>query len=228
MGSRHALKSHVMSVSLTSLPCRTHRAHCLTSNDRRATHTRHAANHVKHLYPPHNRHQPGSPAHPQQASQAGTSYDADLVGHVKSVIVVGESHVCLLDGVRPDEGVDARGGDVVHLLDGVLDLALVGSRVDEEHQGVVLLNLLHGALGRQGGLDDLGVVHFAQPRHRPPRVERLAWLLERLGTVEPHAGAHFARPVAADLLHGIRSLLGRRHGFLLALRSLTLRSHRCY
>ena len=43
----------------------------------------------------------------------------------------------------PNEGVDLDGLDVVQLLDGILDLALVGLDVNNENKCVVVLNLFH-------------------------------------------------------------------------------------
>lgn len=92
---------------------------------------------------------------------------AHLVGHIERIVVRCQPHVRLLLAVRsvpavspvsatprmhmhsPDEGVDLERVDVVQLLDGVLDLALVGEDVDDEHKGVVLLDLLHCRLGIQ-------------------------------------------------------------------------------
>ena len=61
--------------------------------------------------------------------------------------------------LSPDEGIDLGDVDVVQLLDGGLDLVLVGLDVADEDQGVVVLDLLHGGLGRQGVLDDVVSVH---------------------------------------------------------------------
>lgn len=61
------------------------------------------------------------------------------------------------DCVSPDQSVDFGHVNVVQLLDGVFDLVLVGLDVYDEHQRVVVLNLLHGRLCGQGELDD-GVV----------------------------------------------------------------------
>lgn len=58
-------------------------------------------------------------------------------------MVRGEADVGLLLAVGPDEGVDLDGVDLVDLLDGVLDLPLVGLDVNDEDEGVVLLNLLN-------------------------------------------------------------------------------------
>lgn len=46
----------------------------------------------------------------------------------------------------PDECVDLGALNVVHAVDCCLDLALVGACVDDEDEGVVVLNLLHGRL----------------------------------------------------------------------------------
>ena len=76
-------------------------------------------------------------------------------------------HPLLLTGIIlkavPDECVDFGDIDVVHLLDGMFDLVLVGLDVNDEHQCVVVLDLLHGRLRRQGELDD-GIV--VQPEGR--------------------------------------------------------------
>ena len=62
----------------------------------------------------------------------------------------------------PDEGVDLGDVDIVQLLDGSLDLVLVGLDVADEDEGVVVLDLLHRRLGRQGVLDDVVRVHPAK------------------------------------------------------------------
>ena len=60
---------------------------------------------------------------------------------------------------KPDEGVDFGDVDVVQLLDGGLDLVLVGLDVDEEDQGVVVFDLLHRRFGCQRVLDDVVGIH---------------------------------------------------------------------
>ena len=52
-------------------------------------------------------------------------------------------------GCSPDESVNLGSLDIVQLLHGVLDLTLVSLDVDDEHQGVVFLNLLHRGLSVQ-------------------------------------------------------------------------------
>ena len=72
-----------------------------------------------------------------------------------------EARICL--GINlPDEGVDLGDVDIVQLLDGSLDLVLVGLDVADEDKGVVVLDLLHSRLGRQGVLDDVVRVHPAK------------------------------------------------------------------
>ena len=53
-----------------------------------------------------------------------------------------------------------EGLNVVELVDGVLDLVLVGVVADDEDKGVVLLDFLHGRLSGQWVLDDAEVVHL--------------------------------------------------------------------
>ena len=66
----------------------------------------------------------------------------------------------------PDQSVDLDGVDVVLLLQGVLDLALVCLCVDNEDEGVVLLNLLHGALGVERVDEDLAGIETGLARDR--------------------------------------------------------------
>ena len=62
----------------------------------------------------------------------------------------------------PDQRVDLADLDVVQLLHSRLDLVLVGFDVGHEHEGVVVLDLLHRRLRRQGVLDDVMGVHPAK------------------------------------------------------------------
>ena len=86
--------------------------------------------------------------------------DANLVSHVQCIIIVGETNVSLLKSVWSDQCVDLERINLVQLLHGKLDLWLVGTLVNDEHQGVVVLNLLHGRLGGERVLDDRVVVHL--------------------------------------------------------------------
>lgn len=80
--------------------------------------------------------------------------DANLVGNIQRIKVGRQPDVGLLLAIGADEGVDLAGLDVVQLGDGLLDLVLVGADVDDEDQGVVVLDLLERRLGRQRVLDD--------------------------------------------------------------------------
>lgn len=64
----------------------------------------------------------------------------------------------------PYKRVDFGDVDVVEFPDGVFDLVLVGLNVHDEHQRVVVLDLLHGRLGGQRELDD-GVVIQPERHH---------------------------------------------------------------
>ncbi len=114
----------------------------------------------------------------------------------------------------PDQGVDLDGVNVVELLESTLDLSLVGLDVDNEDEGVVLLHLLHGALGVEGVDDDLVLVEARQVRDRLAGELGVAGQRQRLGLVEGGAQADLA------LLLGVSSLessLGGGVGLLGAL-----------
>ena len=93
----------------------------------------------------------------------------------------------------PDESVDLSGLDVVHAVDGILDLPLVAAHVNDENKGVVVLDLLHGALGGERVLKHAELIHLVDGRHRLARVLGLAGEAERLRAVEGDAGADLAR-----------------------------------
>jgi hypothetical protein len=78
----------------------------------------------------------------------------------------------------PNEGVDLDAVNIVELLDSILDLSLVGLDVDNENQGVVLLNLLHGALGVKWVDDALELVEAVWVW------DGLAWVLWLTGKLE--------------------------------------------
>lgn len=79
-------------------------------------------------------------------------------GNVEGIDIGGQAGVGLLGAVRADQGVDLDGVNVVELLEGQLDLGLVGLDIDDEDQGVVLLHLLHGALSVERVDDDLVLI----------------------------------------------------------------------
>ena len=63
-------------------------------------------------------------------------------------------------------------------------MSLVGLDVDNEYKGVVLLNLLHGALGVERVDDDLVLIKAGLVLNRDSGVFWLAGKLESLGSVE--------------------------------------------
>jgi hypothetical protein len=67
--------------------------------------------------------------------------------------------------ILPNKSVNLNTVNIVELLDSILDLSLVGLNVDDEYKGVVLLNLLHGALGVQRVNDHLVLVQTGNMRN---------------------------------------------------------------
>jgi hypothetical protein len=94
------------------------------------------------------------------------NHPTNLIGNVQCIMILGQSDICLLFAVRsielsvtreattatvsPDECVNLGSLDIIQLLDGIFYLPLVRSDVNDEHKGVVLLNLLHRRLRVQG------------------------------------------------------------------------------
>jgi hypothetical protein len=99
----------------------------------------------------------------------------------------------------PDEGVDLDGVNVVKLLEGKLDLGLVGLDVDNEDEGVVLLNLLHGGLGVERVDNDLVLIHAVGMGNRLAGVLGSPRELEGLGPVEGGRRPNLAVLVGVDL-----------------------------
>ncbi len=129
--------------------------------------------------------------------------EAELGGsNVESVDIGGEAGESLLGAVRavsglatgarrglrlgnlPDQGVDLDGVDVIELLQGLLDLGLVGLDIDDEDEGVLLLDLLQGTLGVERVDDDLVLIEAGLVRDRLARVLGRARQDEGLGAVE--------------------------------------------
>ena len=104
----------------------------------------------------------------------------------------------------PDEGVDLDGVNVVKLLKSLLDLALVGLNVDDEDEGVVFLDLLHGTLSVERVNDDLVLIKSWLGS------KRLAWVLwstgelEGLWLVEGRRETDLADLVGVDLRINVR------------------------
>lgn len=130
----------------------------------------------------------------------------DLVGNVKGIVVGGESDESLLLTVGSDEGVDRGNLDLVELLDGISDLVLVGLLVDNEDEGVGVLDLLHGSLGVKGRDDDIVGVHSGVVSNGLSLVLGLLGELKDLGSSEDGGGSVLEGLGAVGTLEG--SLLG--------------------
>ena len=100
----------------------------------------------------------------------------------------------------PDKGVDLDRVNIIELLQRLLDLSLVCLDIDDENQGVVLLNLLHGTLGVERVDDDLVLIEARLMRNG------LSWIfgstgeLESLGSVESCRKTDFADLVRVRLV----------------------------
>jgi len=138
---------------------------------------------------------PSSRSHEERTSNGKTlSYPTSVTtrldngklssGDVECVNVGCETTESLLGSVRSNESVDLDGVNVIQLLQCLLDLSLVGPDIDNEDQGVVLLNLLHGALGVQGVDDDLVLIEAWLMGNGLAGVLRGTRELKGLGTVE--------------------------------------------
>ena len=100
----------------------------------------------------------------------------------------------------PDESVDLDAVNVIKLLQSHLDLTLVGLDIDNEDQGVVLLNLLHRALRVQREENDLLGIETGLARDRTARVLGRPGELEGLGAMEGGRGADLAGPRLVELV----------------------------
>jgi hypothetical protein len=97
--------------------------------------------------------------------------------NVQRINVSSQPCESLLRAVGTDEGVDLDGGHVILLLESGSNLALVGLDIDDEHEGVVLLNLLHGGFGVERVDEDLAGVETRL------RGDRFAGILGRAATI---------------------------------------------
>lgn len=69
--------------------------------------------------------------------------EADLIGDVQCIMIGCQTDVRLLFTIRSDEGVHLGSLDIVQLLNSILNLTLVRLDINDEHEGVVLFDLLH-------------------------------------------------------------------------------------
>lgn len=103
------------------------------------------------------------------------------------------------NGNLPDQGVDLDGVNVIELLQGLLDLGLVGLDVDDEDESVLLLNLLQSTLSVERVDDDLVLIETGLVRDRLARVLGGARQDEGLGAVEGRRGADLGLLVGVHL-----------------------------
>ena len=94
----------------------------------------------------------------QLKTKAFILHNSHLVGLLKGLEVGSEAHKSLLETIGTNQGIDLLDLERVTILDSLLDLVLVGARVHDEHDGVVVLNLVHGALSLQRVLDQVELV----------------------------------------------------------------------
>lgn len=118
--------------------------------------------------------------------------EANAVRHIEGILVRGQTNECLLLAIRANERVHLGSFHIVSLLESLLDLALVGLTVDNKHERVDILNLLHGALRVQREQESLAGVRALQVRSTLTRVSRVARKTERLRAVERGRSAHLA------------------------------------
>jgi len=127
-------------------------------------------------------------------------------GNIKGIVIRGESDKSLLGTVGSDEGVDLGNLNIVKLLDGRLDLVLVGLNVNGNNEGVVLLNLLDGDLRVDVVLDDLELVESGVVSNRLALVLGGSGKTEGLGLTEGGVGTDLQGLGLVNTLEG--GLLG--------------------
>ncbi|CAL5026610.1 unnamed protein product [Urochloa decumbens] len=137
--------------------------------------------------------------------------DADLVGHIKSIIVWCQLHVSLLLPIRPTptQSVDLLCLNVIHLLDSSLDLLLVCLEVNNEDQSVVIFDLLHCGFSGEGVLEDLVLIKLVPSRSTDSWVLGVPSLLQGLGAVKCHRRADLlGLLLGRPRLHSLGNLQG--------------------
>merc|ERR1719424_42812 len=142
--------------------------------------------------------------------------DANTVGNVKSIVVLGKVDVRLLLTIRADKSVNARGSHIIHGSNRGLDLLLVRADINDEHKGVKLLNLLHGRLGGKWVLDNTELIQHRTARDTLTWVHWLTCLLTSLWAEEAHILANLSLLLGDRLLEDLGGLAGLRNllGFL--------------
>ena len=137
------------------------------------------------------------------------SHNTDLVGNVESVLIASNDDVCFLEPIGSHEGVHSRDLDVVEFLASFLDHWLVRSSVNDEHQGVVVLDGLDGTLCAQRVLYDRVLVPGLLLLNALPGILGGTGECQSLGSSEGGVGPDLVlSDTVASLLDGVGSGLG--------------------
>ncbi len=107
------------------------------------------------------------------------------------------------------------GFNIIESLDSILDLVLVSLNINEEGQGVVFLNLLHGSLGVERLTNDTVLIHTGSMGNRLTSILGSTVQNQSLGDVEVSGSTNLTDSLTMDTLEG--GLLGSE--------SLVLRSY---
>jgi len=99
----------------------------------------------------------------------------------------------------PNQSVDLDAIHIIQLLQRLLDLPLIRLDIHNEHQRIVLLNLLHRTFSVQRVDNHLAGIEARDMRDGFARVRGSALETQGLGSVEGGAGAHFADLLRIDL-----------------------------
>lgn len=80
--------------------------------------------------------------------------DSNLIGDIQSIIIWEQSNISLLLSIWSDQSVDLLSLDVIKTSHCILNLFLGSTGINNEDEGVVVFNLLHGRLCGQWEFDD--------------------------------------------------------------------------
>lgn len=126
--------------------------------------------------------------------------ETNLGSNIQSLDIAGQSDIGLLGTIGTNEGVDLGGINIVHPLDSILNMTLIGLQIHNKHQSVILLHLAHGGLGGQWKLENRELVQARQMGNG------LAWVLgstvenESTWTTESGAGADLKGDIGMSAL----------------------------
>ena len=90
---------------------------------------------------------------PWQGEQ-NSSHDSDLVGYIKSILVLRESNVGLLLTLWSNQSVNFLDLNLIKFSTSFLDHFLIGFLVNDENKSVAVFDGLDGGLTRQWVLDN--------------------------------------------------------------------------